>query len=68
MLIIPYITRRSRWMMAHLLSHQPRCARLIFPFPNKQLSKKWIERFHPLLLSILIFIAVLLFQGAQKPF
>jgi hypothetical protein len=55
-------------MMAHLLSHQPRCPGLIFPLPNEQLSKKWIERFHPLLLPVLIFIAVLLFQGAQKPF
>lgn len=67
MLIIPNIKRRSRRMMADLLTNQLRRARLINPLPQKQFSQKRIQRLHLLLLPILIFITMLLLQRANKP-
>jgi hypothetical protein len=68
MLVIPDIARSSRRMMANLLRNQVRRSHLILPLPNKQFPKEWIQRLHPLLLSIFIFIAVLLLERTQEPF
>ena len=68
MLVIPDIARSGRRMMANLLRNQVRRSRLILPLPNEQLPKEWIQRLHPLLLSIFIFITVLLLERTQEPF
>jgi hypothetical protein len=38
MLIIPYIARCCRWMMANLFRDQIRGPSLVFPFPNEKFS------------------------------
>ena len=54
--------------MADLFRNQICGSSLVFPFSNKQFTEERVQRLHLLLLSVLIFAAVLLLERTQEPF
>ena len=68
MSFVPDFIRRGRRMMANLLRNELRLSHIIAPLPGKYFTKERIERFQLLLLAIVVYRAMLLFQCAEEPF